>query len=555
MNVSSTRGSWLGRPAVVATASFLAILGSTLLLWSPWERTGREANEPLLFYCAAGLSTPVQEIVRDFEKLCGVEVHLVFDKTGSLLSTLRTTRGRGDLYLAADASYITRARSEGLVRETFDVGVLRPVLVANQATAQRLAASSEGLRILLRPELKVVFADLRSAAVGKAAREACTRHGLWAPLQKELDGGGNRVSTVGTVNEVALAVRQRDDTVGIVWDGTARLFDGLTVLPARELEEARDTMQLGVLEHSRNSAAALKLARYLCAPERGGKVFARHGFTPAEQNDAWVEHPRLLIAAGAMLKPGVEDAFARFSRREGVALDTMYGGCGHLTSAMKTVRKNQEEGDARRPFPDAFFACDTSFLDDVQQWFEAGRILTENDMVVVVPSDNPRGVDAADPLAALARKDLRVGLADPVFSALGRLTDDLLRKLDLYDRVHAPDRRFPISTVPEAHMLVAQVRSGGLDAAVVYRSNVLSAPDAARRHLLVLEPKLERPARAVQPFALSKTTPHRRLLLRLRDALTTAEAADHFRARGFHWRFDAAAPSNLPGPGVSVPTP
>ena len=63
-------------------------------------------------------------------------------------------------------------------------------------------------------------------------------------------------------------------------------------------------------------------------------------------------------------------------------------------------------------------------------------------------------------IADLARPDLRVGLAHPVNSALGALTDDLLKKLKLHDKVYDPARKHPVVHSDAGHALVNQMRAG-----------------------------------------------------------------------------------------------
>ena len=81
-------------------------------------------------------------------------------------------------------------------------------------------------------------------------------------------------------------------------------------------------------------------------------------------------------------------------------------------------------------------------MSQVQQWFEASTVISRNDMVLVVPKGNPKQVKSIEDLA---RPELRVGLAHPVNSALGALTDDSAEETaaarqGLRPRPEAPDR-------------------------------------------------------------------------------------------------------------------
>src|SRR5207302_1469492 len=103
-----------------------------------WHGWGLSGTKTLRFYCSAGMTKPVAELVSEYEKLYGVRVEVSYEGSGKLLSTIRTSGGQGDLYLAADANNITEARKEGLIAEVLPVAQLRPVLVVNQATYEAL---------------------------------------------------------------------------------------------------------------------------------------------------------------------------------------------------------------------------------------------------------------------------------------------------------------------------------------------------------------------------------------------------------------------------------
>src|SRR5207244_1480830 len=81
-----------------------------------------------------------------------------------------------------------------------------------------------------------------------------------------------------------------------------------------------------------------------------------------------------------------------------------------------------------------YLACDQSFLDDVQDWFETGVTVARNPMVLVVPKGNPKEVRTLDDLA---RPELRVGLGHPENAAIGKIVDQLLRKLGLYEDIYS----------------------------------------------------------------------------------------------------------------------
>jgi molybdate transport system substrate-binding protein len=101
---------------VLGSILVLGVLVS-LLLWKPGADSRQVSSTPLVLYCAAGVNPPVAEVVKDYQNELGVTVSVQYGGSGTLLSNLRVAQ-TGDLYLAADASYIQIAREQGLIAET-----------------------------------------------------------------------------------------------------------------------------------------------------------------------------------------------------------------------------------------------------------------------------------------------------------------------------------------------------------------------------------------------------------------------------------------------------
>ena len=112
-----------------------------------------------------------------------------------------------------------------------------------------------------------------------------------------------------------------------------------------------------VLKSSGAPTSALRFARFLASPDRGGLEFAKSGYQ-ASGGDAWAEKPTLLLYGGAMLRPAIEKTITAFEQREGCEVTRVYNGCGILVAQMKAGAR-----------PDLYFACDTQFMKDVQDQF------------------------------------------------------------------------------------------------------------------------------------------------------------------------------------------
>ena len=513
-------------PAVLVCAGMAIALGIVaLLLWMP--RTSQTTQGELTLYCAAGLLKPVEQVAADYQRECGVRVRLEPGGSGTLLSKLRVAPERVDLFLAAEESYLREARQQKLVAEALPVARQHVVVAVQPGNPRKIAAAAD----LLAADVKVAIPNAELAAVGRAARRALTAAGEWERLMARTKDPSAKVSLVGTVNEAAQAVKLGAVDAALVWDATARQFGVEFVEPAEFRDKTTELVMVGVVAAGPRPTAALHFARYLTARDRGEKAFQQHFLQPPDDADAWADRPELTLMSGAMLKPAVEKLLKRFEQREGVSINTIYAGCGIHVAQMKAMKSGQV---ASAHFPDAYFACDVSFMDQVQQWFEASRRISRNDIVLAVAKGNPHKVKSIEDLARL---ELRVGLAHPVNSALGALTDDLLKQLKLHERVYAPSRKTPVVHTDAGHMLVNQLRTGSLDVVVVYRSNVLSNKENAEKYIEAVEMNLPQ-AVAVQPYAVGVESQHRHLMRRLLETILTPDTKQGFLDAGFTWVAD-----------------
>ncbi|MCZ7647122.1 MAG: molybdate ABC transporter substrate-binding protein [Planctomycetota bacterium] len=501
--------------ASVAAAGLLVVL-----LWNPWKHSGSHGGN-LTFYCAAGMTKPVQDVVQEYQREYGVTVQVEFGGSGKLLNTLKTVPDRGDLFLAADETYLELARKDGLAAEDLPVALMHPVI----AVAKGNPKGVRSIQDLLREDVRVVLANPELASVGKLAKTRFEQAGLWSELMRQKDRYAAKVSTVGTVNEAAQAVSLGAAEAGVIWDALIPQYSGLEGVEVPELRSAEVGITLMVLARTTQPAAALHFARFLTARDKGGFVFAKHGFKPPPDADDWAERPKLNLFSGAMLKPGIEETVKRFEKREGVDVAINYNGCGILVSQMKGMKAVETPG----AFPDAYFSCDLSYMEQVRDWFEAAVTISRNDMVLVVKKGNPLGFRS---LADLARPGQKLGLAHPVNSALGKLTDELLIKTGERGKVYAAGNT--VVHVDAGHMLVNQLRTGALDAIVVYRSNVASNPEILEQHLDLVDLDLPE-ALATQPFAVAKDSNHKYLARRLLRAILAPETKARFEQIGMQW--------------------
>jgi len=487
---------------LLVVSGLAALLLVFLLWWEPGGPPARSAKTPLVIYCAAGLKPPVEAAARAYERTCDTPIQIQYGGSGALLSNLRVV-GRGDLFLAADDSYLRMAHTIGLIEETIPLARMVPVIAVRKGNPKSIHSLEDLLRV------EVALANPEAAAIGNVVRELLRPSGQWDALEK-------RVHVFKpTVTDIANDIKLGTVDAGIIWDATVNQYPELEMVRIPALNAGEGNISIGVLSFSQQPTSALRFARYLGAPDKGLQEFSRLGYQPVA-GDAWAERPEAVLFSGGVNRLAIEETIQRFEQREGVSVTRVFNGCGILVSQMKSGQH-----------PDAYFACDISFMPPVRDLFLDPLNVSETDLVLVVAQGNPLAIRS---LADLPRPGLRVGVANPEQSALGALTERLLKELGLLEGV-TPNLKVQ---TPTADLLVNQMRTGSLDAVIVYEVNASQVRDR-----LTVVPIQHAAAKAIQPYAIGKNSKHRLLMERLRAAICSDASRQRYESLGFHWHTNA----------------
>lgn len=471
-------------------------------LFAPTNTAGE-----LRLYCAAGMRKPMLEIIKQYKEEYGVEIQCDFDGSGALLSTIEAADS-GDLYLAASVSYIAKAQDAGLVREAAPIAKQRPVIVVRKDS--KLTVNE--LNDLFQDGLRLSLADPDVAAISKAAKVALAgqeRDGedLWDALYAA------KIVSRRTVNAVANDIKSGTADAGVVWDATASQYPELKIISVPEWDASTKTIQLSVLESSQNEQQTLHFLRYVTSNEKGLAVFKSHGYETVV-GDHWAEKPEVVVFAGGLNRPAVQKTIAEFAAREGVTVVDSYNGCGILVGQIRT-------GEV----PDMYFACDVTFMEQVQDEFPEWVDVSGTDMVIIVNQERAQSVDIKK-LSDLTQSGLKFGITNPEKSALGALSKTLLEKNNLYDEVLPNILDMPAT----ADVLVAQVVLGGLDAAIVYKAN--TTLQAEKLHIVAID---DDAAHAIQPISVAAKSQYPLLTSRLIEAIRSTQSKEKFEKLGFEW--------------------
>ena len=471
------------------------------------------SDSGMFIYCAAGMQYPMEEIKSRYEEEFPRrgKIQLQYGGSNTLFGQLKISKA-GDLFLAADESYLHMAREEGLVAESIPIAKMRPVIAVRQDSKKKIASVAD----LLRDDVKVALGNPTAAAIGKKAKRLLSASGQWTELER-------RTTTSGvfkpTVNEVANAVKIGSVDAGIIWDSTAAQYPELKPIRVPELDAGTALVSIGVISTSKTPTAALHFARYVTSRDRGQVSFGELGWELIE-GDVWQDRPEITLFAGAVNRRAIEPVLKQFQLREGATINTVYDGCGILTARMRSISEEQSAG-----FPDTYMACDVYYLNTVKEMFQDAVNVSDTDIVIAVSKGNPKDIRSVEDFL---REDVRVVLGQPDQCTIGVLSRRLLQEKGVYERLMS-ERKIPLKA--SSAQLVPDILSGASDATLAYRTDTRAA--ASQLEVIPIDSNL---SKAIQPYAIARSSDHKYLGRRLYDAIS--KSRDSFESAGFHFRLN-----------------
>ncbi len=492
-------------PWMILAASVVLVGGlAALLLW----KGDPDKPEPLILQCAAALREPIEAIVPTYAQQTNQPIEVRYGESQKVLTDLKLSK-QGDLFLPADDSYIVDAQKENLLDDVFPLATMNAALAVKKDSTKQIEKWGD----LLRDDIGVAIANPEAAAVSRLT--AAHLGSRWDDLRK-------RAVSLGPVTQVANAIKAgqgpdagRPIHAGIIWDCMVASpnYSDLKLISLPELKGVTATVRIGVVKGGHRTEAAKAFAQYLSTA--CGDIFKTYGFTPL--NPTSVATPpkidgEIVLYAGSMLRPAIEETIAEFEKREGVRVVTTYNGCGILVSEMKTGKT-----------PDVYFSCDTSFMNQVEDRFEKPKNISKNQLVIAVKKGNPHGIKS---LKDLGKEGLKVGVGHEQQCALGAITQGVLIRSKTLKAV----QENVVVRSPSGDLLVNQLIAGSLDAVIAYVSNVKPYDDnldAIRVEEVNCAP--------TQPIAVSKSTANPEAVKRLLKALETVQSKERFEKLGFGW--------------------
>ncbi len=464
-------------------------------------------SEPLIFYCAAGIKPPVEKVAKEFEENYGIKIQLQYGGSGTLLSNLQVTNN-ADLYLAGDFSYLKIAREKGLVAEIFPLAIMKPVMAVKKGNPLKISSIDD----LYKKNLKVALGNPEAASIGKQTKKILQKVGKWEKLKKQVEKNG---VFKPTVPEIANDIKIGSVDAGIIWDATANQYPEIEAIHIPIFDAEPKQITLGVLKSSKQPTNALRFSCYLSAKDKGLLAFKTFGYEPVD-GDKWAMRPEVVLFSGGLNRVAIEKTLEDFQKREGVSILTTYNGCGILVGEMRAGQR-----------PDAYFACDKSYLEDINNLFLDEATISETDIVLLTQKGNPKNIMT---LKDLTKPGIKIAVANAKYSALGGLTNKLLKEAGIYEAVQ---KNITYGDAPTADYLTVRVKTGREDVAILYLANTIYVGDE-----LDVIPINHPAAKAVQPIAIGKSSEYKYLMGRLISAIQSDSSKQQFESTGFRWRVE-----------------
>ncbi|HIH77548.1 MAG TPA: molybdate ABC transporter substrate-binding protein [Halobacteria archaeon] len=193
------------------------------------------------------------------------------------------------------------------------------------------------------------------------------------------------------------------------------------------------------------------------------------------QNGQKTGEERLLVYAGAGLKPVMDEIADKFEDKTGVTVDVIYGGSGHLFGQISLSQR----GDIFIPAAEYYTR---RAIEEGLVYKDLTKDIAYHVPCIIVQKGNPKGITS---LEDLSRSDVTVALGNADQCAIGLISKEILERQGLYDIIREKNLKVETATVNE---LLTYVSMGIADAAIVWTDNVGTLVDDDKVEIIEIDP-------------------------------------------------------------------
>lgn len=214
-------------------------------------------------YCGAGMTDPFQEIADAFQAETGCAMNVTFANAAQIQTQITTTE-QGDFFIAGSADELKPI--ESYVETSTDLVKHIPVLAVPADNPLGIAGLSD-----LADADRVLVGDPESTPIGKIAKNALTKAGLWDQL-----AASDALTTTTTAPQIATALAKGEGDAGIVWKENVKA-DGAKIVETSDLDAFVKTVPSAQLTCAKNSEAAKAFSEFL-QTDAAWEIWAEYGY-------------------------------------------------------------------------------------------------------------------------------------------------------------------------------------------------------------------------------------------------------------------------------------
>lgn len=230
------------------------------------------AAEPVTVFAAASLKTALEDAGAAFTAATGIPVRFSFAASSALARQLEQG-APADLFASADEDWMVWAAARGLVRPATRVDLLgnRLVLVAPAGSGREIPLTAEAISAALGPTGRLATGEVRSVPVGRYARAALEKLGLWSVVEPRLAQAEN-------VRAALLFVARGEAPLGIVYETDARSEPAISIVAVFPAGSHPPIVYPFALTAESKGEGPARFLAWLASPPAKA-IFERQGFT------------------------------------------------------------------------------------------------------------------------------------------------------------------------------------------------------------------------------------------------------------------------------------
>lgn len=201
--------------------AFRALVLAGLVVLAPAAR----AAETTTVFAAASLKNALDEAGKAFAAKTGIAVKASYAASSALARQIESG-APADLFASADLEWMDYLGKKNLIRPETRVNLLgnRIVVIApKDAATADVPFTAEGFSAGLGPEGRLATGEVNSVPIGKYAKAAFEKLGLWGALQPRLAQADN-------VRAALLLVSRGEAPLGVVYESDAKSDPGVKVV-------------------------------------------------------------------------------------------------------------------------------------------------------------------------------------------------------------------------------------------------------------------------------------------------------------------------------------